>query len=76
MDIEDLFQSVDVIFCGDVHNYERTCPVYKEQCKGSISDPGAPIQIVAGTAGQGLMTDWIAKPSWSIFREATFGIVR
>eukprot|EP01123_Difflugia_compressa_P012086 TRINITY_DN5046_c1_g2_i3.p1 TRINITY_DN5046_c1_g2~~TRINITY_DN5046_c1_g2_i3.p1 ORF type:complete len:556 (-),score=91.44 TRINITY_DN5046_c1_g2_i3:58-1725(-) len=63
---------VDLVLGGHYHNYERTCPLYKEKCikKG-------PIHVVAGTAGTEIGDKWdYPVPKWSIFRMSTYGHVQ
>lgn len=62
---------VDVILSGHVHSYERTAPVYQYQevCDG-------PVQLVIGDGGnkEGPACPWnITDPTWSRFREFSFG---
>jgi len=73
-----LFQyKVDVALWGHVHNYERTCPVYQEQCYGDLDNPGATVHFVIGMAGQTLSTDWSRQPPvWSMFRASDYGYSR
>lgn len=62
---------VDIVFSGHVHAYERSCQVYKYQCTA-----GAPTYITIGDGGnaEGLATTWVQpQPSWSIFRQASYG---
>lgn len=62
---------VDLVFSGHVHAYERSCQVYKYQCT-----PGAPTYITIGDGGnaEGLATGWVEpQPSWSVFRQASYG---
>ncbi len=60
---------VDVAFWGHVHNYERTCPVYNEKCRGTYSNSEAPVHFVIGMAGQSLSPNFpIYPPEWSLFR--------
>ncbi|GLE06142.1 hypothetical protein PINS_up015353 [Pythium insidiosum] len=53
---------VDVVFSGHYHAYERTCPVFQEQCLaeplpgadvngGPLEKALAPVHIMAGSAG-------------------------
>jgi hypothetical protein len=68
--MEDLFYkySVNIVFNGHVHNYERTYPVYK-----NLIDTKAPIYITIGNAGnlEGLSNDYFTQPIWSAFRNGT-----
>jgi acid phosphatase type 7 len=71
--IEDtLFNyKVDIVFSGHVHAYERSCQVYKYECTA-----GAPTYITIGDGGnaEGLASEWVEpQPSWSIFRQASYG---
>jgi len=69
--------SVDIALWGHVHNYERTCPVYNEQCIGDVNNPGATIHFVIGMAGQSLTTDWqVPIPTWSEVKALEFGYSR
>ena len=59
--LEDLFfqYGVDAVFAGHYHAYERSCPVYKEQCRYGDGDGDgdgepyseAPVYVVVGSAG-------------------------
>jgi hypothetical protein len=82
-EMEDLLDqnNVDLAIWGHDHAYERTYPVYQ----GTPSDtdprlyvsPSDTIHMVAGMAGAGLYTNWAnPQPSWSAYREATWGYVR
>lgn len=54
---------MDLALFGHVHNYERTCAVYKEECKGMPTKDGygvdvydnsnytAPVHAIIGMAG-------------------------
>jgi hypothetical protein len=72
--IEDILYNskvVDLVLSGHVHAYERSCKVYKYEC---IND--APYYITIGDGGnaEGLATSWInPQPSWSIYRQASYG---
>ncbi|GMH18800.1 hypothetical protein Nepgr_020641 [Nepenthes gracilis] len=63
--------SVDVVFAGHVHAYERFTRVYN----GEADDRG-PVYINIGDGGnrEGLATDYMdPQPEISLFREASFG---
>ncbi|KAL8245799.1 hypothetical protein R6Q59_007015 [Mikania micrantha] len=63
--------SVDLVFAGHVHAYERFTRIYNNN-----ADPCGPIYITIGDGGnkEGLaMLFKEPKPSTSIFREASFG---
>mmetsp|Transcript_16813 Transcript_16813/g.42935 ORF Transcript_16813/g.42935 Transcript_16813/m.42935 type:complete len:586 (+) Transcript_16813:285-2042(+) len=75
-ELEDTLQryNVDMVLSGHYHSYERTCPVYKEECRGDITNPQAPVHAVVGTAGIELaLTEYIPVP-WSFSSNShTFG---
>ncbi|PRP80484.1 putative purple acid phosphatase 20-like [Planoprotostelium fungivorum] len=63
-----LFQnSVDVVFSGHVHAYERTQRIYRDE----INEKG-PVYIINGAGGtsEGLATSWEETPDWSVFRQS------
>ncbi|KAJ4835221.1 putative inactive purple acid phosphatase 24 [Turnera subulata] len=72
---------VDIAFYGHVHNYERTCPIYQNQCvrwekknyKGAL---GGTIHVVAGGAGAHLSQFSDMIPKWSIYRDYDHGFVK
>lgn len=49
---------VDLVLSGHVHNYQRTCSVFKNTCVPPASDGSyqAPVWVVNGNAGQWLST--------------------
>ena len=63
---------VDVLFCGHVHAYERSYPVYN----GTVT-PGAMLEINIGDGGNRELLgddDWLpTQPAWSAFRHNGFG---
>ncbi|KAI3920246.1 hypothetical protein MKX01_017903 [Papaver californicum] len=61
---------VDVIFAGHVHAYERFSRVYADK-----ADNCGPVHITIGDGGnrEGLASNYMDKPSISVFREASFG---
>jgi len=65
--MEDLLynHSVDLVFAGHVHNYERTHPVYRNR-----TDHGGPVYITVGDGGnrEGVAKEWNRAPEWSAFR--------
>ena len=66
--------SVDVIFSGHVHAYERSANVAK-----SVVTPGAPVYINIGDGGnrEGPASSWLEpQPEWSAFRQTNFGYGR
>ncbi|DBA02663.1 TPA: hypothetical protein N0F65_010488 [Lagenidium giganteum] len=47
---------VDVVFSGHYHAYERTCPVYNEQCRSAplangLEQAQAPVHFMVGSGG-------------------------
>ncbi|KNA16779.1 hypothetical protein SOVF_086060 [Spinacia oleracea] len=82
-DLQKLWQKykVDLAFWGHVHNYERTCPVYQNQCvkEGSSHYSGVvngTIHVVAGGGGSHLNEFSPIKTAWSIYRDQDFGYVK
>ncbi|KAL6130007.1 hypothetical protein ACLB2K_068389 [Fragaria x ananassa] len=84
-----LSNKVDLALFGHVHNYERTCSIFKSQCKklpikneaGIDSydhrNYGAPVHAIIGMAGFSLdefPSD--INNSWSISRRAEYGYLR
>jgi len=76
--LEALLQEmgVDFFLSGHMHSYERLWPTYRQQLLShSYENPGAPIHIIAGTAGgpEDLDNfDDILYP-WSAFRSDSYG---
>ncbi|KAK3126179.1 hypothetical protein QOZ80_7AG0552750 [Eleusine coracana subsp. coracana] len=72
---------VDIAFYGHVHNYERTCPVYEEQCVSSekshyTGTMNGTIHVVVGGGGAGLSGFVAETPAWSIYRDMDYGFVK
>ncbi|KAJ6702493.1 PURPLE ACID PHOSPHATASE-RELATED [Salix koriyanagi] len=78
---------VDMVLCGHVHNYERTCSVYDSNCLAMPSKDrngidtydhsnfSAPLHAVIGMAGFSL--DNFSQPRrWSLVRISEFGYLR
>lgn len=61
---------VDACFFGHVHAYERNHRVYNYK-----RDPKGPYHITIGDGGnrEGLASKWLAQPSYSAFRMASYG---
>jgi acid phosphatase type 7 len=61
-DLQDAFEDllkryhVDVTLHGHHHSFQRTCPVFRDECVGLASDgvPRGPVHLVIGNAGAGL----------------------
>ncbi|KAJ4796151.1 Purple acid phosphatase [Rhynchospora pubera] len=79
---------VDLVLFGHVHNYERTCAIYQDQCKsvprkgkGGIdtynnSNYTAPVHVIVGMAGFSLDKFPSNVKGWSLARYAEFGFAR
>jgi len=68
-EVEPLFAryQVDVVFSGHIHQYTRTCPVFKGTCVGYNDDGSAkaPVHLMTGNAGApGLYYSYNEKPVW------------
>ncbi|KAM1229475.1 hypothetical protein ACFX2G_040646 [Malus domestica] len=84
-----LESKVDLVLFGHVHNYERTCAVYKSECKGlpqkdengidtyDHSNYSAPVHAVIGMAGFTLdgFSSGVNNP-WSLSKISEFGYLR
>jgi hypothetical protein len=68
--MEDLFYkySVNIVFNGHVHDYERTYPVFRNK-----TDIHGTVYITIGNAGnlEGLDNKYLEQPEWSAFRNGT-----
>ncbi|GMY15110.1 probable inactive purple acid phosphatase 27 isoform X1 [Fagus crenata] len=72
---------VDIAFYGHVHNYERICPIYQNQCVNSEKSHysgtvNGTIHVVVGGGGCHLSEFTTAIPNWSIYRDYDFGFVK
>ncbi|KAF7112418.1 hypothetical protein RHSIM_RhsimUnG0231300 [Rhododendron simsii] len=72
---------VDMAFYGHVHNYERTCPIYQNQCVNSgkshySGTVNGTIHVVVGGAGSHLSAFSQVTPSWSLYKDYDFGFVK
>ncbi|XP_023887771.1 nucleotide pyrophosphatase/phosphodiesterase [Quercus suber] len=72
---------VDLAFYGHVHNYERSCPIYQNQCvKSGRSHYSGPvdgtIHVVVGGGGSHLSTFSGVTPRWSLYRDYDYGFVK
>ncbi|PKA56335.1 putative inactive purple acid phosphatase 24 [Apostasia shenzhenica] len=79
---------VDLVLFGHVHNYERTCAIYQNECKAmpakdkdgldfyNNSNYTAPVHVIIGMAGFTL--DGFAKQvdDWSLVRISEFGYTK
>lgn len=72
---------VDIAFYGHVHNYERTCPIYQNQCvntekshySGTVNGT---IHVVVGGGGSHLSDFSTVQPTWSLYRDYDYGFVK
>ncbi|XP_042378596.1 nucleotide pyrophosphatase/phosphodiesterase-like isoform X1 [Zingiber officinale] len=72
---------VDIAFYGHVHNYERTCPIYQNQCVNNEASHysgtmNGTIHVVAGGGGSHLSNFSDVVPRWSLYRDVNFGFVK
>ncbi|KAG8388806.1 hypothetical protein BUALT_Bualt02G0163400 [Buddleja alternifolia] len=83
-----LANKVDLALFGHVHNYERSCAVYKQECKAmprkdengidtyDNTNYTAPVYAVIGMAGFKLDSFATNVNSWSLARISKFGYIR
>ncbi|KAK9058057.1 hypothetical protein SSX86_022897 [Deinandra increscens subsp. villosa] len=83
-----LAHKVDLVLFGHVHNYERTCAVYRNQCRGMPTKGAdgvdtydnknyeAPVHAIIGMAGFRLDNFPPKAGRWSISRISEFGYAR
>ncbi|KAJ4778927.1 Purple acid phosphatase [Rhynchospora pubera] len=81
--LQQLWQKyrVDIAFYGHVHNYERTCPIYENQCvsteKSHYSGTmNGTIHAVVGGGGSHIAAFSNSTPAWSIYRDLDYGFVK
>lgn len=56
---------VDLALWGHHHSYQRTCPVFQQQCVQSNGGYTAPVHVVIGMAGMGLSQNLVTPaPAW------------
>lgn len=72
---------VDLAFYGHVHNYERSCPVYQNQCVNSEKSHysgtmNGTIHVVVGGGGSHLSPFTDLKTHWSIYQDFDYGFVK
>lgn len=70
---------VDMTWHGHHHSYQRTCPVYKEECLPDNADGTAagPVHLVIGHAGAGLCLNTLpVRPKYWERVELTHGYMR
>ncbi|XP_039048950.1 probable inactive purple acid phosphatase 27 [Hibiscus syriacus] len=72
---------VDIAFYGHVHNYERSCPIYQNQCMNKVKNHylgviNGTIHVVMGGGGSHLSGFSEVIPHWSIYRDYDWGFVK
>ncbi|GAB9469560.1 Inactive purple acid phosphatase 9 [Globisporangium polare] len=72
---------VDVVFSGHYHAYERTCPVFQEQCmveslENGLEKAKAPVHIMVGSAGASLDSAGYYQVPWSRAAQMEYGYGR
>ncbi|KAK1422387.1 hypothetical protein QVD17_25476 [Tagetes erecta] len=72
---------VDIAFYGHVHNYERTCPIYQDQCVNSETSHysgtvNGTIHVVVGGGGSHLSNNTEVNPVWSLYKDRDWGFVK
>ncbi|XP_073144952.1 probable inactive purple acid phosphatase 27 [Henckelia pumila] len=83
-----LANKVDLALFGHVHNYERSCGVYKQECKAmpkkdsngmdtyDSTNYSAPVHTVIGMAGFNLDDFSTNDNAWSLSRISKYGYLR
>ncbi|CAA3027841.1 probable inactive purple acid phosphatase 27 [Olea europaea subsp. europaea] len=81
--LEKLWQKykVDIAFFGHVHNYERICPIYQNQCVNSeishySGTVNGTIHAVVGGGGSHLSEFSPLETAWSLYKDYDFGFVK
>ncbi|GKB52102.1 probable inactive purple acid phosphatase 27 [Tanacetum coccineum] len=81
--LQQLWQKykVDIAFFGHVHNYERVCPIYQNQCVNDEKSHysgivNGTIHVVAGGGGSKLSDFTEFDTVWSIHKDRDFGFVK
>ncbi|KAL8217493.1 hypothetical protein R6Q57_020866 [Mikania cordata] len=72
---------VDIAIFGHVHNYERVCPIYQNQCVNDEKSHysgivNGTIHIVAGGGGSHLSAFIDMDTVWSVHKDRDFGFVK
>ncbi|KAL3499104.1 hypothetical protein ACH5RR_041836 [Cinchona calisaya] len=72
---------VDIAFYGHVHNYERSCPIYQNQCVNSGRSHysgvvNGTIHVVAGGAGAHLSEFSTVNTTWSLYKDYDWGFIK
>ncbi|OIT04744.1 PREDICTED: nucleotide pyrophosphatase/phosphodiesterase-like [Nicotiana attenuata] len=72
---------VDMAFFGHVHNYERVCPIYQNQCVNKETSHysgvvNGTIHVVVGGGGSHLNQFTTINTTWSVFKDYDYGFVK
>ncbi|OIT04742.1 putative inactive purple acid phosphatase 27 [Nicotiana attenuata] len=72
---------VDMAFFGHVHNYERVCPIYQNQCVNKETSHysgivNGTIHVVVGGGGSHLSQFTPINTTWSVFKDYDWGFVK
>ncbi|CAK9148704.1 unnamed protein product [Ilex paraguariensis] len=72
---------VDIAIYGHVHNYERTCPIYQNQCMNEETSHysgtvNGTIHVVVGGGGSHLSDFSPLQTFWSLYRDRDYGFVK
>ncbi|XP_006362452.1 probable inactive purple acid phosphatase 27 [Solanum tuberosum] len=72
---------VDMAFYGHVHNYERVCPIYQNQCVNKETSHysgvvNGTIHVVVGGGGSNLNRFTTINTTWSVFKDYDYGFVK
>lgn len=72
---------VDMAFYGHVHNYERVCPIYQNQCVNKETSHysgvvNGTIHVVVGGGGSNLNRFTTINTTWSLFKDYDYGFVK
>ncbi|XP_049413651.1 probable inactive purple acid phosphatase 27 isoform X2 [Solanum stenotomum] len=72
---------VDMAFFGHVHNYERVCPIYQNQCVNKETSHysgvvNGTIHVVVGGGGSHLSQFTTLNTRWSVFKDYDWGFVK
>ncbi|KAG7380256.1 hypothetical protein PHYPSEUDO_007608 [Phytophthora pseudosyringae] len=73
--LEDLLaaNNVDLVFSGHYHAYERTCPVFHDECRERDGSAQAPIHIMVGSGGAELDDASYLQANWTRSRQQEYG---
>ncbi|XP_016453618.1 putative inactive purple acid phosphatase 27 [Nicotiana tabacum] len=72
---------VDMAFYGHVHNYERVCRIYQNQCVNKETSHysgvvNGTIHVVVGGGGSHLNQFTTINTTWSVFKDYDWGFVK